>query len=204
MSEVRVQDKGSRPQTVRVVVAGVPADGIVDTAADITIVGAEVFKRIAAVAKLRQRDPKPPDKTPRTYDYKTFRLDGCLDLDVMFAGKTMKTPIYLKMDAKESLLLSEGVCRQLGIVNYHSQVTPGNTHTEKTTTNVSVPTVRVQLVETVKLRPQESFMAEVRLVGDGVAGQPHSELMLLETDEEFGTEMGAHIASGLVRPAPKI
>ena len=34
VNEVRVQDKGSRPQSVRLVVAGVPAEGIVDTAAD--------------------------------------------------------------------------------------------------------------------------------------------------------------------------
>ena len=51
VNEVRLQAKGSRPQSVWVVVGGVP---IVDTAADITIVGAEVFKRIAAVAKLRK------------------------------------------------------------------------------------------------------------------------------------------------------
>lgn len=81
-----------------------------DTAADITIVGAEPFKRIAAVAKLRKRDLKAADNTPRTYDHKIFLLDGRLDPDVSFQGKTMKTPIYLKMDAKEPLLLSEGEC----------------------------------------------------------------------------------------------
>ena len=89
----------------------------------------------------------------------------------------MKTHIYLKMDAKEALLLSEGVCWQLGIVNYHSHVSPGNTHREKTTSDVLLPTVQVQLVETLKLRPRESVMAEVRLVGNGTAGQPRSELM---------------------------
>ena len=35
VNEVRVQDKGSYPQSVHVVVAGVPVDGIVVTAADI-------------------------------------------------------------------------------------------------------------------------------------------------------------------------
>ena len=80
VSEVRVQDKGSRPQSVRVFVAGVPVDGIVDTAADITIVGADTLKRIAAVAKPRKRDLKLADKTPRTYDQKIFHLDGRLDL----------------------------------------------------------------------------------------------------------------------------
>ncbi|CAI8046512.1 hypothetical protein GBAR_LOCUS25737, partial [Geodia barretti] len=200
VNEVRLQDKGSRPQSVRVVVAGVPVEGIVDTAADITIVGAEVFKRIAVVAKLRKRELKPADKTPRTYDHKIFRLDGRLDLDVTFQGKTMKTPIYLKMDAKESLLLSEGVCRQLGIVSYHPQVTPGGNHSkEKITSDVLVPAVRVQLVETVKLKPRESIMAGVS--GQGQWSEP--EFMLLETDDQQEVEAGARIASALVKPVSR-
>ena len=38
----------------------------------------------------------------------------------------MKTAVYVKMDAPEQLLLSEGVCRQLGILTYHPDVQPGN------------------------------------------------------------------------------
>ncbi len=125
VTEVRVMDKGSRPQYVKVEIGGVPLDGVVDTAADITIVGAEAFKRIAFVAKLRRRDFKPADKTPRTYDQKAFHLDGRVELDVTFQEHTMKTTVYVKMDAKEQLLLSEGVCRQLGIVSYHRAVSPG-------------------------------------------------------------------------------
>ena len=34
----------------------------------------------------------------------------------------MNTPIYLKIDAAEPLLLTEGVCRQLGMVTYHPRV----------------------------------------------------------------------------------
>ena len=204
VNEVRVQDKGSHPQSVRVVVAGVPVDGVVDTAADITIVGAETFKRTAAVAKLRKRDLKPADKTPRTYDQKTFRLDGRLDLDITFQERTMKTPVYVKMDAKEQLLLSEGVCRQLGIVRYHEQVSPGDNQEP-----VCVPMVRVHLVQTVKLGPNESLMAEVRLVGEGVGGgrqefrdsTSERKLMLLESGEELGMKIGARITASLVKPS---
>ena len=32
------------------------------------------------------------------------------------------TPIYVKMDPYDDLLLSEGVCRHLGIVNYHPSI----------------------------------------------------------------------------------
>ena len=34
----------------------------------------------------------------------------------------MCTPVYIKMDSQEVLLLSERVCRQLGMVTYHSDV----------------------------------------------------------------------------------
>ena len=38
----------------------------------------------------------------------------------------MRMPVYVKMDAREQVLLSEGVCRQLGIVTYHEAVMPGH------------------------------------------------------------------------------
>ena len=183
VKEVRVQDKGSQPQSVRVVVAAVPVDGVVDTAANITIVGAEAFKRIAAVAKLKKRDLKSAYKTPRTYDQQVFHLDGRLDLDITFQEQTMKTPVYVKMDAKEQLLLSEGVCRQLGIVHYHEQVVPG----DKQRAQMYVPTVRVHLVQTVKLRPDESVVAKVRLVGNGDGGDGSGNGM--------GTQRGATASS---------
>ena len=34
----------------------------------------------------------------------------------------MVTPVYVKMDAHDQLLLSEGVCLQLDIVQYHPEV----------------------------------------------------------------------------------
>ena len=73
-------------------------------------------------ARLRKKDFMKPDKTPRTYDQKAFRLDGRMDLDVTFKDMTMRTPVYIKMDAHDQLLLSEGVCRQLGILSYHNKV----------------------------------------------------------------------------------
>ena len=47
ISLVRVEDKGSKSQTALVEVAGVPIHGIVDTGADITIMGPELFKKVA-------------------------------------------------------------------------------------------------------------------------------------------------------------
>ncbi len=70
---VRVEDRGSKPS---VHVHGVPAVGIVDTGADICIMGAELFKRVASVARLKKKDFKDPDKTPHTYDDCPFKLHG--------------------------------------------------------------------------------------------------------------------------------
>ena len=71
---------------------------------DISIMNGELFEKVASTARLKK---------------KAFRkLDGCIDLDITFDRYTMCTPIYVKMDACDSLLLSEGVCRQFGIITY--------------------------------------------------------------------------------------
>jgi len=57
--QIRVQDQGSVHQQARVIVGGVPMLGVVDTGADVTIMGGSMFKRVAAAAKLRKRDFKP-------------------------------------------------------------------------------------------------------------------------------------------------
>ena len=162
---VRVNDKGSCPQLAGVEIQGVPAQGITDSGADISIMGGELFKRIAAVARLKRRDFKRADKVPCTYDQKPFPLDGRLDLDVSFGDKTMKTAIYIKMDAHDQLLLSEGVCRQLGIISYHPDVQAGQSKESPSTgaagastseDDAIVPTVRVRLLQSAHLPPQQS------------------------------------------------
>ena len=101
---------------------GVPAYGLIDSGADITIIGGKLFKKVSTVAHLKRHDFQKADKIPHTYDQKTFQLDGRMDLDISFDGKTMRTPVYIKMDATDQLLLSEGVCRQLGVITYHPNV----------------------------------------------------------------------------------
>ena len=53
--QVRVCDKGSKAHCVKVSVQGVPMYGVVDSGADITIIGGEMFKQVAAAAKLRKK-----------------------------------------------------------------------------------------------------------------------------------------------------
>ena len=43
MKQVHVSDCGSCSQLARVDIHGIPADGVVDTAADITIMGGKLF-----------------------------------------------------------------------------------------------------------------------------------------------------------------
>ena len=108
--QVRVQDKGSQPWCARMEIEGVPVMGVVDSGADIEIIGGELFRRVAAVAKLRRKTLKKANKVPKTYDQRPFTLDGRINLDIAFEGTTMKTPIYLQIDASKPLLLLEGVC----------------------------------------------------------------------------------------------
>ena len=160
---VSITDRGSHLRTATVEIAGVPATGLVDTGADITIMGPEVFKKVAAVAGLKKRQFKPADKQPHTFDRRQFKLDGRLDLDISFNDKTMHTPVYVKMDAYDGLLLSEGVCSQLGIVTYHSQVGSNQLSTTMDKPTSSTCSVRISLVDSVRLVPRSSTLASVKL-----------------------------------------
>ena len=59
---VRVRDRGSHPQCVRVKIHCVPVEGIIDSGADITIIGGGLFRKVAAVARLKKRDLQNPSQ----------------------------------------------------------------------------------------------------------------------------------------------
>ena len=92
MKAVRVSDRGSQPQCVKVQVQGVPAYGVLDSGADITIMVGMLFRKGATIARLKRRDLKRPDKATRNYDQTPFTIDGRMDLDITFNSKTMRTP----------------------------------------------------------------------------------------------------------------
>ena len=198
---VRVKDGGSCPQRVRVEIQGVPAEGVIDSGADITIIGGELFKKVAAVARLRKKDLKEADKTPRNYDQSPFKLDGRMDLEILFDDKAMVTPVYIKMDAHEQLLLSEGVCRQLGIIHYHPSVKPHakrsqntNESSKSTMTEVRIPTVTINLVESVRILPGQSSVAKIQLDTYSIEGP----VLLQQT--EVTEKLGLYINEGIVQP----
>ena len=85
----------------------------------------------------------------------------------------MCTPVYIKMDVVDQLLLAEGVCRQLGIVSYHADVEDsrggskqGETHLDKTGT---VPVVRVQ---SVRVLPYQSVLGTIQIDNELKASAP--------------------------------
>ena len=202
---IRISDQGSRPQCAQVQIQGVPVYGIIDSGADITIIGGGLFRKVAAAAKLRKRDLKKPDKMPCTYDHQPFTLDGRMDLDISFDDKTMCTPVYIKMDAREQLLLSEGVCRQLNILSYHADVqtwrggrkqTQSRKAMEQGNREATVPTVRVNLVQSVHLPPGKSTVVVVQT-------EPCSskEPLLLEYDDSLERALGIQIPDTLFLPS---
>lgn len=104
------------------------------------------------VARLKKSAFKKSDKIPYTYDQRPFSLDGKIELDITFDDQTMRTPVYVKMDAHDPLLLSEGVCHQLGIISYHTSV-GAETPLHDPPPQAVVPVVRVRLIQTLRLPP---------------------------------------------------
>ena len=205
---IQISDKGSHSQYARVLIQGVPAEGLIDSGAEITIMGKELFKKVASINRLKKKDFKPPDKVPRTYSRQTFSLNGQMELDISFGKKTMKTKVYIKMDAYDQLLLSEGVCRQLGIISYHPDVCLSKKKIdikkqfEKTSSSkndnicdVIVPTVRVQLVQTVKLLPQQGTRIQVQT--QGAQDCENAKTFLVEPDSNL-TDFGLSVEPTLL------
>ena len=174
VKQIWVEDQGSQSHCAQIRIAGVPVYSIVDSGADITIIGGDLFRRVAANARLQKRDFKKADKTPWTYSQQPFSLDRKMDLDLMFDDKTMKTTVYIKMDARDQLLLSEGVCRQLGILSYHLQVEVWRGrrrrgHSDLNTSRsdeAQVPRITVKLVNSVWVPSNQGAIVPVRVSGE--------------------------------------
>ena len=133
------------------------------------------------------------------YDGQVFSLDGRMDLEVSFEGREVITPVYIKMDASDQLLLSEIVCRQLGIVTYHPKVEVwhGGHQSNNSMSHpaAAVPVVRIKLVQVVRCLPQQTALAKVK-IENGMGNKP----MLLEASEDFRVKTGLEIDSTFVTP----
>ena len=177
---VRVEDKGSIPRMVMVDVQGVPARGIIDSGADITIINGDLFQRVATVACLKKGAFKKPDKIPVTYDQKSFTLQGKMNLNITFDSKTMRTAVYIKMNSRGPLL-AEGVCHQLGITSYHQDVEDIMLQGNKQHKQPVVPSVRVKLIHAIQLLPRYDVKFSVQLEGNNALCGP----VLIELNSEY-------------------
>ena len=63
-------------------VQGVLAQGVIDTGADITIMGCKLLHRVASVNKLKMCDFQTPDITLCTNNGEVIKVDGHIDLDI--------------------------------------------------------------------------------------------------------------------------
>ena len=139
--------------------------------------GGKLFKKVAAAPRLKKLDFKKPDHALRTYDRKEFQLHGRMDLEIIFNGKVPRTPIYIKMDAHDQLLLSEGVCSQLGIVEYHQNVWPGRKLPSTPDTSESVVARQVRVLRTTTVPAGRTVRVAVT-ISDSTGESNCSPLML--------------------------
>ena len=160
--------------------------------------GGKLFAHVVASARLQKKNFNHPDKAP-TYNQKVFRLDGCMEMAISFADKVMKTTVYVKMDAPDQLLLSENVCRQLGIANYHpsplSQGAPETTAKEPGL----VPSVPVCILQSLTLPPGKSAVVSIQ-----AETQLHTlqlnQTMMVNRLEWLEREAGVVVEEALLSP----
>ena len=95
---------------VEVQMEGVPIRGIIDTGSDITILSGSAFQEIATISNLKREQFKPADRKACTYGHHPLNLDGKIDLHIKFSEKCICETVYVKLDAPDTLLLSENVC----------------------------------------------------------------------------------------------
>ena len=74
----------------------------------------------------------------------------------------MRTVVYIKMDSRDPLLLSERVCHQLGIISYHLDV---EDTAPKATDNTSNQLFH-QLIHVVRLLPRHDVKVFIHLEGN--------------------------------------
>ena len=115
-----------------------------------------------------------------------------MELTIAFGDKEMSTQVYIKLDATDQLLLSEGVCQLLDIVTYHPAVEKwrgGSKTTEPTQTAIDspteqavAPTIKVSPIKSVHVLPHQSIVVPVEVTNTDAA-------WLVETDNIEGVEV---------------
>ena len=95
---------------------------MIDRGSDITIVRGDLLYHIVSTAGLEASKIRSTGQRAYTYDQKPITLEGQIDLNISFGENRLCTTVYIKLVAPDALLLSEAVCRTLGVVSYHPHV----------------------------------------------------------------------------------
>ena len=125
-------------------------------------------------------------------------------MEIKFKDKVMKTPVYIKMDAHDQLLLSEGLCRQLGSVSYDPavQVWRGDKQAKpKEEKGETISTVQVWLLQSVQILPQQSLQVDIQLLSESKVSTALEQLVLVEPTPTLKTDMGIVMEDSLLNPA---
>ena len=119
-----------------------------------------------------------------------FTLNGRIDLDLSFGDKVICTPVYIKTDAHEQLLLLEGVCRQLDILQYHPDVKVWRGWTKQTgifprdkstTTTLQPQTPPGEPMPKTSAPPPTGFTGDQPLGGEQMAEVPTVRVSLVQS-----------------------
>ena len=115
----------------------------------------------------------------------------------------MTTPVYIKFDAHDQLLLS-GVCRQLGIITYHPSAEPWrggrksaeHQPTKPTEENVNVPRITIRLISSLRILPQKGVVIPVHV--DKVTRDSSSVPLAFEADRTLYDSSKIHVQDSII------
>ena len=133
-----------------------------------------------------------------------------MDLTISYAGKMLTTSVYIKMDAEGPLLLSKGVCQQLGTIQYHPyvevkplkdrQCATSAVAAEGSTELIYRPAddavllkITVRLVKSLWLPPGHCAVVQVEL-----ERVPHDVLKMLEPEPSVCDELGVELSDAVL------
>ena len=122
------------------------------------------FQEIATISNLKKGQFKPADRKACTYGHHPLNLDGQIDLHIKFGEKSICETLYVKLDAPDTLLLSENVCCKLKIVSYHHDVQavldhePGQRKSKRKSKKA-----KIKLIQTIRLPADSSAVVQVEV-----------------------------------------
>ena len=123
-----------------------------------------------------------------------------MDLTISFLGRMLTTLVYIKVDFQESLLLSEGVCNQLDIIQYHLDVKERQraasvTSTEGPNKPRDRPNDHSEIGAVFATIPP----GHCAVVQIAVEGAPQDALKMLEPDPSVYDELGLQLSDAVLQ-----